>query len=86
MAFVTTLHLQASADAALSCKPVRPITRGGHGMAHLHDHDSYTHLFPFFAPYLGIWKLDNDFPISDEVNLVKVDCKFSSLIASDNNC
>ncbi len=29
MAFVTTLHLQASADAALSCKPVQPVTRGG---------------------------------------------------------
>ncbi len=31
MAFVTTLHLQASADAALSCKPGRSVTRGGHG-------------------------------------------------------
>ncbi len=31
MAFVTTLHLQASSDAALSCKPVRPVTKGGHG-------------------------------------------------------
>ncbi len=30
MAFVTTLHLQTSADAALSCKPGRPVTRGGH--------------------------------------------------------
>ncbi len=28
MAFVTTLHLQASADVALSCKPGRPVTRG----------------------------------------------------------
>ncbi len=33
MAFVTTLHLQASADAALSCKPGSPVTRGGHGVA-----------------------------------------------------
>ncbi len=31
MAFVTTLHLQASADAALSCKPGRPVTRRGCG-------------------------------------------------------
>ncbi len=31
MAFVTMLHLQASADAALSCKPGRPVSRGGHG-------------------------------------------------------
>ncbi len=30
MAFVTTLHLQVSADAALSCKPGRPVTKGGH--------------------------------------------------------
>ncbi len=29
MAFVTTFHLQASADAALSCKPGQPVTRGG---------------------------------------------------------
>ncbi len=29
MAFITTLHLQASADAAMSCKPVQPVTRGG---------------------------------------------------------
>ncbi len=28
MAFVITLHLQASADTALSCKPVQPVTRG----------------------------------------------------------
>ncbi len=35
MAFVTTLHLQASADAELSCKPVRPVTRGGHDMFHV---------------------------------------------------
>ncbi len=28
MAFVTTLHLQASADTALSCKPVQPVTKG----------------------------------------------------------
>ncbi len=32
MAFVTTLHLQASADAAFSCKPVWPVTRGGCGL------------------------------------------------------
>ncbi len=34
MAFVTTLqlHLQASADAAFSCKPRRPVTKGGHGL------------------------------------------------------
>ncbi len=31
MAFVTILHLQASADAALSCEPGRPVTRGGNG-------------------------------------------------------
>ncbi len=31
MAFVTTLHLQASVDAALSSKPGRPVTRSGHG-------------------------------------------------------
>ncbi len=31
MSFVTTLHLQASADAALSCKPVQPVTTGGRG-------------------------------------------------------
>ncbi len=30
MAFVTTHHLQASADAALSCKPGRLVTRDGH--------------------------------------------------------
>ncbi len=29
MAFVTTLHLQASADAVLSCKPVQPVTGCG---------------------------------------------------------
>ncbi len=34
MAFVTTLHLQASADVALSCKPEKPVTRGGHGSMH----------------------------------------------------
>ncbi len=34
MGFVTTLHLQASADAALSCEPGMPVTRGGHGMNH----------------------------------------------------
>ncbi len=28
--FVTTRHLQASADAVLSYKPGRPVTRGGH--------------------------------------------------------
>ncbi len=31
MACVRTLHLQASAIAGLSCKPVRPVTRGCHG-------------------------------------------------------
>ncbi len=34
MAFVTMLHLQASADAALSCKPGRPVPRGGHVFGH----------------------------------------------------
>ncbi len=33
MAFITTFHLQASADAALSCKPERPVARGGHGFS-----------------------------------------------------
>ncbi len=33
MAFVTELHLQASADAALSCKTGRPVTRGDHTKA-----------------------------------------------------
>ncbi len=28
MAFVIMFHLQASADAALSCKPVWPVTKG----------------------------------------------------------
>ncbi len=40
MAFVTTLHLQASAAAALSCKPMLPVTRGGHG----HTLLTYSHL------------------------------------------
>ncbi len=31
MAFVITLYLQASAVAALSCKLVQPVIRGGHG-------------------------------------------------------
>ncbi len=31
MVFVITLHLQASVDAALSCSPGRPVTRGGCG-------------------------------------------------------
>ncbi len=31
MAIVTTLHLQALANAVVSCKPGRPVTRGGHG-------------------------------------------------------
>ncbi len=35
MAFVTTVHLQASADAALYCKPGRLATRGGPGLDHL---------------------------------------------------
>ncbi len=35
VASVTTLHLQASADAALSYKPVRPVTRSGHSIATL---------------------------------------------------
>ncbi len=35
IAFVTTLHLQASADAALSCKPGRLVTRGGHAPTEL---------------------------------------------------
>ncbi len=35
MAFVTTLHLQTSADATLSCKPGRPVTRGDHDKAAL---------------------------------------------------
>ncbi len=30
MAFVRMLHLQASDDAGLSCKPVKPVTRGCH--------------------------------------------------------
>ncbi len=30
IASLTTLHLQASADAALPCKPRRSVTRGGH--------------------------------------------------------
>ncbi len=29
MTFLTTLHLQASADVALSCERVRPVIRGG---------------------------------------------------------
>ncbi len=35
MAFVTALHLQASADAAFSCKPLWPVTRGGHCSPHI---------------------------------------------------
>ncbi len=43
MAFVTTLHLQASDDAALSCKPMRPVTRGGHVPDQRNPHT----VFPF---------------------------------------
>ncbi len=42
MAFVTMLHLQASADVALSCKPGRPVTRGGHGNHHNQRGHSYS--------------------------------------------
>ncbi len=35
MASVTIFHLQASADAGLSCKPGRPVTRGVHDRSHI---------------------------------------------------
>ncbi len=49
MAFVTTLHLQASADAALSCKPGRPVTIRGHGLGQSHmENQAEQH------PYLAL--------------------------------
>ncbi len=47
MGFVTTLHLQASADAALSCKPVRPVSRGGHVFINI-DNIDLENLFQYF--------------------------------------
>ncbi len=51
MAFVTRLHLQASADAALSCKPERPVFRGNYASPFNHSLDTHS---------LDIHSLDTD--------------------------
>ncbi len=51
MAFVITLHLQASADAALSCNPVRPVTRGAHGK-HQGMRVCHTDMFVVCSPHI----------------------------------
>ncbi len=63
MTFVTTLHLQASADAVSSGQPGRPVSRGGNGRRYLATKMNIT--FFMGNEVLNIFSLNNFFEKSN---------------------